>query len=302
MTPRQPDPVRDHEQWEELAVGHALHALEPADHEAFTRHLASCDACQKLVAEMHDVAADLAYAAEPADPPASTWSAIAAAVAASERPPLPPAAVDPTHPRRRGSSEAGTSGADDIRIVAAPARGDGEGSAAEHSAAAARRPWWLRSTALGLAAVLVGIVGLGGVVLLGRFLQVRNDKAAADRQLSAVLNCAGRTDCAVLPLKARAGSSAAAVALVQAGRVQLVVNKLAATDPNSTYVLWAGRSATALTGVGTFLIANPGRHIVSPELTSAVGGSGTLVLAVTREPGRAIPASPSTAPTLSNTA
>lgn len=298
MTARPPDQAPDHERWEELAVGHALDALEPADDEAFTGHLPSCAACRQLVADMQDVAADLAYAAEPADPAPQTWSAIAAAVASSERPPLPPSAVaDPisiSAPRRSDAAERSA------RPAPVPRRRAGDAPAPEPSAPSpARRTWRLRSTALGLAAALIAIVGFGGVVLLGRFLQLRSDKAGADRQLSAVLNCAGRSDCAVVPLKAQPGSSASAIALVQAGNVALVVNKLAPTGRDSTYVLWAGQPGGAMTGVGKFLIASPGRHIISADLTTPVGESGRLVLAVTREPGHGIPPKPSTAPALS---
>ena len=42
-----PGPDRDdeHRSWDELAVGWALHALEPEDEALFAAHLASCARC-----------------------------------------------------------------------------------------------------------------------------------------------------------------------------------------------------------------------------------------------------------------
>ena len=276
MTPRQPDELSEHQRWEELAVGSALHALEPADEEAFAGHLPVCDSCRRLVDEMNDVAGELAYTAGPTDPPPWLWSGISAAVTSSDRPPLPPPS-ESAPPRR-------------TRAITPAAENDPE--------PAGGKPVWLRSTALALVAGLIGIVGLSGVVLFGRYMQVRSNKAAADRQLSAVLNCAASAGCSVVPLKAQAGSAASAVALVRAGNLQLVVNRLPPTDRNSTYVLWVGNADSSMTGVGKFLNPSTGRHLISPDLTSATANLAGRTLAVTREPGRRIPARPSTPPTL----
>lgn len=280
-----------HEPWEELAVGHALHALEPSDEEAFAAHLRTCDNCRALVAEFSEVATDLAYAPDSVEPPTSLWSGIAAAVAASDRPPLPSEATagvesPALRPEPTPTPEPAPQS---TRPVAVPP---------PEGADAARRPAWLRSTALALVAAVIGVVGLSGVVLVGRFLQVRSEKAAAERQLSAVLNCAGKPGCAVVPLKGQGGSSASAVALVQGGGVQLVVNDLPATDGNSSYVLWVERAGGGLTGVGRFMISNGGRHVISPDLQTPLAVQPGRALAVSREPGRAIPEVPSTAPTL----
>lgn len=286
-----PPEASEHSPWEELAVGHALHALEPADEAAFASHLPTCDSCRRLLAEMHEVAADLAYAADPTDPPASLWQGIAARLDSSDRPPLPA--------EFRAMESLPVPSAGKARSALEPGGGSADGSyRSAEPAEPGRRPAWLRTTALAVAAGLIVIAGLGGIVLVGRYLQVRSDKAAAERQLAAVLTCAGRTECSVVPLKGQDGSAASAVALVQTGTVQLVVNNLPATDSRSSYVLWAGRPGGPMTGVGRFLISNAGRHIISPDLRSPVTLTAGGVLAVTREPGRAIPAAPSTKPTL----
>lgn len=59
-----------HDAFEELAAGHALHALEPEDEQALLAHLPGCPACQQTLAEMRAVAAQLAGAvADEAPPP-----------------------------------------------------------------------------------------------------------------------------------------------------------------------------------------------------------------------------------------
>jgi anti-sigma-K factor RskA len=84
MTDRQPRP---HDEWDELAAGYALHALEPNDELAFTRHLADCAECEKLLPGHELIAAQLGSladsAGEDATPP---WSAIRAGVVGTDRP------------------------------------------------------------------------------------------------------------------------------------------------------------------------------------------------------------------------
>ena len=70
--------MTSHDQWEELAAGHALHALEPDEEQRFTEHLATCAECTATLADHELVAAQLGSLAyddeEPEAPPA--WSAI----------------------------------------------------------------------------------------------------------------------------------------------------------------------------------------------------------------------------------
>jgi anti-sigma-K factor RskA len=61
--------VTDHEEWDELAAGHALGALEPDDQQRFEAHLETCTDCRQVLAETEAVMAELAYAAEQVGPP-----------------------------------------------------------------------------------------------------------------------------------------------------------------------------------------------------------------------------------------
>ena len=62
--------MSDHTPWEELAAGYAVNALEPEDEQAFAGHLRGCDRCRATLAEMQQVASEVAYAVEPVEPPA----------------------------------------------------------------------------------------------------------------------------------------------------------------------------------------------------------------------------------------
>ena len=64
MTDRAPD----HTEFDELAAGHVLHALEHADEQRFLQHAEQCSRCQQTVAEFRAVAATLAQTAPPAEP------------------------------------------------------------------------------------------------------------------------------------------------------------------------------------------------------------------------------------------
>jgi hypothetical protein len=76
-----------HAEWERLAAGYALDALEPADEDAFTSHLRGCARCARDLAALYDAAAALAYAAEPADPPDALRARVVAGLPAPPRPP-----------------------------------------------------------------------------------------------------------------------------------------------------------------------------------------------------------------------
>ena len=76
-----------HDEWDELAAGYALHALEPDEEQRFTEHLAGCDECVGLLREHELVAAQLgALAHAEADMPAPEWGAIRRSVVGDSAP------------------------------------------------------------------------------------------------------------------------------------------------------------------------------------------------------------------------
>ena len=95
------DTPLNHSEYEQLAAGWALGALEPDDEVTFQRHLAACEACAASVRELEGVVGDLAYAAPPVDPPAGLWSSIERGIAPSARPSRATAAGPPRPQRAR---------------------------------------------------------------------------------------------------------------------------------------------------------------------------------------------------------
>src|SRR6266496_1560635 len=61
----------NHSDYEELAAGFALGALEPDEEQAFQGHLEGCPACKASVREFEEVTASLALATVRVQPPAS---------------------------------------------------------------------------------------------------------------------------------------------------------------------------------------------------------------------------------------
>lgn len=74
----------DHDRYEVLAAGWAVHALEPREEAEFEAHLAGCDACRRTAAELEATLGELAYAAPAVEPPPGLLDRIHEAVAAEE--------------------------------------------------------------------------------------------------------------------------------------------------------------------------------------------------------------------------
>jgi anti-sigma-K factor RskA len=65
-----------HAEYEELAAGYVLGALEPDDEHVFQQHLSGCPVCEATVRELEAVVGELAYAVPPVDPPDTLWAGI----------------------------------------------------------------------------------------------------------------------------------------------------------------------------------------------------------------------------------
>jgi hypothetical protein len=74
----------EHEEWSELAVGHALSSLDDADEATYLEHAASCETCRELEREFSETLADLALVAPTVTPPPSLKASIMAAIGDDE--------------------------------------------------------------------------------------------------------------------------------------------------------------------------------------------------------------------------
>lgn len=266
----------DHARWDELAVGHALSALEPEDEDAFLRHLRTCSRCARTVAETSDVLASLAGAVEPVTPPESLRRDVLARVDAEESGSGEPAdraegQPESVHPGRRGNGHR--------------SRGGRRGG---HRERGSRTPWYAAAAATVAAVVLA----VGNVVQL---MQDGAGTGAGQRQLALarqVVDCVERPGCRTVPLRATEDGSTPATALVRDGRVQVLADGLRVNDADATmYVLWQ-KSGGELRPVGKFDVTRPGAVMVAGGGLDAPLAQ-TSALAISHEKGDTMPSEPS---------
>ena len=92
------DTPMSHSEYEELAAGYVLGALEPDDEHVFQRHLDGCAVCEANVRELEAVVG-LAYAVPQVDPPDTVWAGIRREIR-PEAAARPSPAPRPRRPRR----------------------------------------------------------------------------------------------------------------------------------------------------------------------------------------------------------
>ncbi|MGY1821764.1 anti-sigma factor [Geodermatophilus sp. SYSU D00079] len=286
-------PAREHEAFDELAVGWALHALEPEEEELVAAHLPGCPRCLGTVAETGEVLAALAGGL----PAAGSTERLQAELRAAARETVqarPQPAPRPSAPARPDAPPAG------------PPRRPGEDDAARHAAdravpesaapvsgalpRGAPPTAWRRvlPNALGAAAVATVLaLGTWNVVLSDARDEARATVARQADVVNALLTPGPAT---VVALSGDDGAALATV-VVRTGQVQVVNHGLPANDVRGqTYVLW-GTSDGVAVALGTF-------DVISPRTDLRVVGSGATGLGVhdgydvSLEAGRQAPSAP----------
>ncbi len=252
----------DHVRFEELAVGHALSALEPEDEQVFVRHLASCTACQRDVREHQDALAVLALSADPVEPPPSVLEGIRAGMAADGRsaPARTPAAAPPQEV---------------ASLAAARERRAGR---------TARAVQWVGAAA---AAALVLSLGAWN-------LSLRSDRDASEQygdRLAAAVRDLARPDSTSVPLESAADGSVVAVAVVRDSDVSLVVDGLQPNGSGTSYVLWAQDASGGVRPVGAFDVEQAQVDVVQ-DLPVEGGVASVTKYLVSQEQGDEAPATP----------
>ena len=259
----------------ELAVAWVLHCLEPDEDAEFGDHLGDCPACLQIVAETEEVTALMGTAPAPAAPPASLRSRILEAAEADGVSDGTSQTLDVSQAPRSDDSRSDDSRSDDGVVVPM------------------RRRWVRRATAgIAVAAAAALVVVIGGLVNANRDLADQRDAAAARAEQS------GRV-VQVLEAASRSGTPHAVLATPDGGFVGLVVERgrgpellaagLTPNDADHTYVLW-GLDGETPVGLGTFDMSGSGP--VTTSVPSTPAGTRFAGFAVSYEPGRTVPATP----------
>jgi anti-sigma factor RsiW len=257
VTPGEPRPRRapDHAGFEELAVGYALHALEPDEELRFTAHLASCPACADAVAEHERTLAELALSLPAEEPPPAVLEALRTATA-------------PAVPVARDTAEVVPLDAARRRRVPAVTQ--------------VRRSWLLS----GAAAVTAALVGLGvWGADLRTDLGAQTARAAALQEVVETLESPGART-----VQLADGDGTVRLVAVGAGdRLTLAVDGLAPNPEGTTYVLWGRSSEGGVVALGAFDVPTGDLDVQEVGLAQPLDDLDALM--VTHEHGRTVPAS-----------
>jgi Anti-sigma-K factor rskA len=267
---RGPSPAEEHRVFDELAVGWALHALEPEDETLFLEHLPGCRRCAQTVADTEELMAAMAADLPRAEPSAQLHDRLHAAVADTEQ--VAPAPDDePTETARPAATGfPGYTPVDPPERVRPPAR--------------------RRVVALALAAAAVAtIVGLGiwNVFLADSRDDMQATLAEQQRIVDALL---APGDARIAALSAEDGLAVATV-VARSDRVDVVTYGLEVNDASEeTYVVW-GLDGAEPEAIGTF-------DVTRSQMAVQTVGSGRTGLddysgyGISLEPGREAPPAP----------
>jgi Anti-sigma-K factor rskA len=278
--------AEDHRAFDELAVGWALHALEPEDEAVFTAHLTGCDRCARTVAETHDVMAALATDLPQAEPSDALRDRLRAAVEDTEQLPAPaaPSAPDlhPLSPAERAAARHPVGGLRPVPV--------GGLRPPRTTRLPDTRPAWRRVLPHALVAAAVAamlVLGAWNVILTGD----RDAARATAAEQSQVLDELLRPGRATIAPLTNDGQTVATV-VARDGQVQVVASDLPINDTrNSTYVVW-GLGKGGAVALGTFDVVIP-RLDLRPVGSTETELTDYPVYAISREPGRAAPEMPS---------
>ena len=281
----------EHEVFDELAVGWALHALEPEDEAVFVTHLPRCSRCAGTVAETAEVMGALGSDLPPAEPSDGLRERLRAAVEETEqvprstaRPTRDSSVQPPSAPRSepvpaRGAG--GSTGASGFPTYRSPAPGPRE---------AAARPTWRRVLPNALvAAATAAVLGLGTWNVL--LTDARDEAAAsASEQARIVESLLEPGTATIAPLDGADGEQVATV-VARDDQVQVVTQGLPVNDRDSeTYVVW-GMTDEAPVALGTFDVERSQIDVQTVGSTST-GLDDFGGYAISLEPGREAPSEP----------
>jgi Anti-sigma-K factor rskA len=243
----------------EEAVAFAMHALEPAEEVAMRAHIERCGACRETLRETELVTAALGSSVKQIDPPSRLRANILAAAAETPQADPPP----------------GSAGGDPVQL---------------HPRFAARRASVTRARVLvaaAAAAVVIAVAGLGTYTV--QVQQQRDALAAQAQALAAIVTQLDAPGSAHATLSTDSGQPVAAVLVTAAGRTVVTAGLSPNDTSDSTYVVWGlDDGGPRPLGVFDVTAGGPGVH----EIGTAGDGPPFAAYAVSLEPGRSMPATP----------
>jgi hypothetical protein len=243
----------------QLAVGWALHSLEPAEEFVVAAHLPTCPMCAEAAARTEEIGAMLGLSVPEIAPSAGLEQRIlGAAGIRSTTPPLAsstPAATPPLAP--------------------------------------APRVRWLSGRRYGELAAAAAVILVAAAAVLGtRVVQLEGQLNQAQRQVTAMSEAIQRAaDPAAIrvPLVTKDGQAVGMV-LASPNHVAVVPTRLPRNQvPDQTYVLWGLAGQTPI-GLAAFDVSADGPRL--HPVPSATQTGKFTAYAISLEPGRRIPAVP----------
>jgi anti-sigma-K factor RskA len=292
----------DHELFDELAVGWALHALEPEDEAVFAQHLPDCARCARTVAETHDVMAAMAQDLPPAEPSEELRDRLRAAVeeteqvrrpaaeqpAAAPAPRFTPPVVPPSGPELQRWTPSGAARTGPGRP--GPGR-SGSTRPGRPGSPSSGTPGWRRRLPVALAAAAVAaIVALvtWNVSLESARQREQATAAAQDQMLHSLMTPGQAT---IAPVNDPGGHPVATVVARQ-GQAQVVTWGLSRNDAKgTTYVLWGMQDGTPV-ALGTFDVVSRDMDLRNVG-SDRTGLAGYQAYGISLERGRKAPLAPS---------
>jgi hypothetical protein len=257
-----------HQHYDELAAGHALHALEPDEEWQFATHAADCARCSAALAEYAAATAALTELAPPVRPRPDLADDILAAARRTRQDTRAPGPARQGAPGGAAPDQPGPISALAGRFPADPAR--------------ARRP---RRALLATAAAVVALAA--GI---GTWAGVAGTSSGGGTPAAA---CTAQQHCYRVSLTAAAGSHRTAEVIVRGTSAWLRPSGLPADNSRrEIYVLWQITGNRTPLAVGSFDV-RAGEHGPIKIGALASSFSGTWAFAVSLERGRSIPAHPS---------
>jgi hypothetical protein len=263
------------------AVAWALQALEPDEEQAMRTHLPGCRSCRDMVRETELVMGELATSVEPADPPARLRDSILAA--AAETPQARPEKTSASVPESDSRSDPGGGMASGGPGVVRPAARGGV------------RRWRgtrSRRRLVAVAVVVVAVLGAaGGIVVNNIQGQERNSQVAQPQSLDGLVGQLERPGTSRATLSTDAGDAVAAVLVTPSERTVVTAGLPPNNRTDTTYVVW-GLGTGDPRPLGTFDVLASGAAV--HEVGPVAAGPAFSSYAISLEPGRSLPAAPTT--------